>query len=111
VLQDQTLSFYESEGASSPTLVLALQDLRKASSVAFVTIHGRLVDLHQKTNKQHATQLTKMGTHMDTPHCLALTIEYDTYVLWIVDELEYDNWCDALVHSGPAGVACVEKKA
>jgi hypothetical protein len=41
--------------------------------------------------------------HQEKPFCLAFTVEYDTYVIW-TEQLEYSNWADAIVDSGPPGV-------
>jgi hypothetical protein len=56
----------------------------------------------------NARKLTKMGTFQNRPFCLALTVLYDTHVIWC-DELELDNWVDAIVHSSPDGMAVVER--
>ena len=76
VLQDQRLCLYKDEAAArrakDPLEILDLTLLKK---------------------------VTKLGYHMDKPYCLALTIEYDTTLLW-VEMIEYGNWADALVDSG-----------
>ena len=44
-------------------------------------------------------KVTKMGVHLDKPYCLALTVEYETTLVW-VEMIEYGNWSDALIDSG-----------
>ncbi len=80
VLQDQVLWFFKDEVSAKkgkdPMEVLDLTRLKK---------------------------LTRLGVHQEKPFCLALTVEYDTYVVW-TEQLEYSNWADAIVDSGPEGV-------
>ena len=80
VLQDQVLWFFKDEAAAKkakdPLEVLDLTRLKK---------------------------LSRLGVHQEKPFCLAFTVEYDTYVIW-TEQLEYSNWAEAIVDSGPPGV-------
>lgn len=76
ILQDQRFCLYKDEAAArkakDPLEIFDLTLLKKVS---------------------------KMGVHMDKPYCLALTVDYETALIW-VDMIEYGNWSDALCDSG-----------
>jgi hypothetical protein len=83
VLQDQSLQLFKDENsarrAKEPLEVLDLKQLKRVS---------------------------QLGVHQEKPFCLAVTVGYDTYVVW-TEQLEYANWANAIVDSNPEGAVAI----
>jgi hypothetical protein len=50
--------------------------------------------------------VSQLGVHQEKPFCLAVTVGYDTYVVW-TEQLEYANWANAIVDSNPEGAVAI----